>query len=595
MKRKSYLDKMSYKTRFILCSLLVAMIPCTFLLLYYLNNMQSFYRERTEIFQENELKMAQMRLEDIVRQTKEISEEVLGSVITDRTFENYKKKTPYEKLLIMRAFRNQLSNKAVTSRYIDNIYVLTFDRDVFSSNTEMNEEAYLAGIKESFLAAQKGTEELQATHRAQYRKLYGENAKVPYVISYCKYLNEYTPGSIVGMIQIDILYQVMEEAVSAGTMTDTDFLLIVDGDNRIVYAPNEDWLEKGIEEITDENHDYPDILEKLKSQTVYEKGEYNYRLAKIDDFDWRILQVNSGEMLKRTTRDISATWLLVSALCIMGAVSLSLVLSISINRSIVSIIGYMVQASKGNFEIKQENLGKNEFGQLADAFNDMIEHIDKLMMENVKKEHERTTMELMALNSKINSHFLYNTLNLVKLLAVKNKQMDIAYIIVALCGILEYSYKSRNSLVPVRQEVEFVKNYIYIQTVRFNKEVTVDYRIPEELYECMIPMMIMQPIVENSFIHAFDKNTMDNKITITIEKNQGEDRLSIEIEDNGKGFSYEGLEKLSGIGLSNVIQRMQIFFGNDFLYDILSNEWGTSVIFKLPLIENKNEEENWKL
>ncbi|MDD2970644.1 MAG: histidine kinase [Lachnospiraceae bacterium] len=578
------MNQISYKARFVLGSLLIAIIPCTFLLLYYLNSMQDFYREKIQIYQENELTVMQAKLQDIARRTTEIADEIIGTIIVSDTFVHYSESSLQDKLFISRDMKNQLSNKAITNKYINNIYVMSFEGELYSSNGDVNKQEFIKSMKRKIDINQSGVEILQSTHSASYYR--NQN-----LISFQKYLNKYTPGNEIGLVQIDIGYNTIVDAVSMRNMTNTDFVIILDGEDNIVYAPDESWLEHNIREIQDNRYNYGKILDNLKLNNLYNDGNNTIRQMDIADFNWRIIQFNSDRMFKSTNRELRNTWFLISALCIFSAVTLAYILSISINRSIVQIIHYMLKASKGNFEINVESMGRNEFAQLVDAFNTMVEHIDRLLKENVEKEHERTTMELMALNSKINSHFLYNTLNLIKLLAIKNKQMDIAHIIVSLCGTLEYSYKNTDTLVPVEDEIEFIKNYMYIQIVRFNKKVLVKYEIEETAGAYKVPKMILQPIVENSFLHAFDeenKAESENLIEISVSVEEKEHRLRICVEDNGKGFQYQGLESLLGIGLKNVVQRLKIFYKDAFSYEIKSCiSEGTKIVFYIPVSDDK--------
>lgn len=580
---------------------MITMIPCSFLLIYNLNNMRQFYRERIQIYQSNELNLIETRLNDIVRQTTQTADEVIGSLIISHTFEDYSDKNEYEKLLVLRELKNQMSNMVITNRYIDHIYMVTFDGKLYSSNVDVNEQAYFESMDRKINIEQKGEEFLEPTHQAKYRKYQNSSKSWPYVISYKKYLNKYTPGNEVGLIQVDISWQTVAEAVSSQDMTAADFVYILDSDNHMIYSPNKEDLEKSADEVSVFSGKkkavmLSDIVKALSATDTYYMDSYTFRTSRIDQFNWKIIQVNSDSMLRSTTQSLYHSWILIAVICVCGAFILAFILSLSINRSIVKIINYMLHASEGNFEISTENLGNNEFARLADAFNTMIEHIDSLMKENISKEHERTTMELMALNSKINSHFLYNTLNLIKLLAIKNRQMDIAHIIVSLSGILEYSYKNTDSLVPLCQEIEFTQNYLYIQTVRFNKKVTVNYQIPDEVKECRVPKMVLQPVVENSFLHAFREtggNDINNIIDIKVEK-KGE-QIQISITDNGQGFHYVKAEQLTGVGLKNVIQRMNIFFAERFSYTIESEIGkGTKVMIRMPLIDSEKEESHWK-
>ena len=146
-----------------------------------------------------------------------------------------------------------------------------------------------------------------------------------------------------------------------------------------------------------------------------------------------------------------------------------------------------------------------ELSELVSGFNTMIQEVDMLMKENIQKEHDKTRMEMIALNAKINSHFLYNTLNTIKWQAIAEKQMGIAESIVALTKILEYSFRNTLDMVPLEDELRFIEDYIYFQSIRYACSVKMKYDIEDACRHCLVPKMILQPIVENALLHAFDK------------------------------------------------------------------------------------------
>ena len=197
-------------------------------------------------------------------------------------------------------------------------------------------------------------------------------------------------------------------------------------------------------------------------------------------------------------------------------------------------------------------------------------------------------MEMMALNAKINSHFLYNTLNTIKWQAIAEKQMGIAESIVALTKILEYSFRNTLDMVPLEDELRFIEDYIYIQSIRYACSVKMKYDIEDACRHCLVPKMILQPIVENALLHAFDKQAGNNRILLScISKNL---IMRITVYDNGKGFDYQGFDKLTGIGLTNVRERLHLNFGENGRLEIKSEVGqGTTVIMEMPLMEAERD------
>ena len=168
-------------------------------------------------------------------------------------------------------------------------------------------------------------------------------------------------------------------------------------------------------------------------------------------------------------------------------------------------------------------------------------------------------MEQTALNSQINSHFLYNTLNTVKWMAVRAGNEEIARMIVALVNMLEYSCKKIDMPVFIPEEIKFIKNYVCIQEGRCCSSVHIKFDIDPKLENCLILKMLLQPVVENAMQHGFGEDNIDNRILIT-GRLLG-DRVQFQIRDNGQGFLYEGFDKLTGVGLHNIQDRIRLNYG----------------------------------
>ena len=334
------------------------------------------------------------------------------------------------------------------------------------------------------------------------------------------------------------------------------------------------------------NYNLGDLWEKVNADNKKENNREQSLIKKAALFNkkWYLIQVNSDAMFREELGKIQNTWLLVFVICLLCALGLSLSLSHSITKPIAGLIKSMGKVSQGNFNIQVEKPDNKDLAELVESFNTMILEVDVLMQENIQKEHEKTRMEMLALNAKINSHFLYNTLNTIKWQAISKSQMDIANSIVALTKILEYSCKNTLDMVALREEIQFIEDYIYIQNMRYGSSVVVKYQIEDDCRECLVLKMLLQPIVENALIHAFDNSGEGNVITVTCKKNKG--HMKISVYDNGRGFQYEGFDKLTGIGLSNIKDRLELNFGTESemqIYSVIGE--GTRVTIVFPIVE----------
>jgi two-component system sensor histidine kinase YesM len=257
-------------------------------------------------------------------------------------------------------------------------------------------------------------------------------------------------------------------------------------------------------------------------------------------------------------------------------------------------------------EIQKHQIhGEGEIATLSRTFFDMQITINELF-DKLKKESEiREQYRFQALRAQINPHFLFNTLNTIRWMTMIRRADNITDTIDALVKILEYSIKGDREFVHLGEELDMIRNYLHIQNCRYGDDLMGFIEISPRLEECRIIKFILQPIVENSFLHAF-KNISREKI-IRISGMIDENCLKLFVQDNGIGILPEKLselngsfdlwdkKKVKGIGLPSVYQRIKIEHGETYGIRLKSIPGeGTTVEYTLPLIkwDIKNEEIN---
>lgn len=221
-----------------------------------------------------------------------------------------------------------------------------------------------------------------------------------------------------------------------------------------------------------------------------------------------------------------------------------------------------------------------EIGGLADNYNRMIERIEGLISEKIAHEQkskeiqmEKANAELKFLRAQIMPHFLFNTLNSIKWLAVIHGAAPVEEMITALGRLLECSMQKGRDFIPMKEEVENIRAYLKIQGMRYGNRLKTEYEIEEEIQTAIVPKLILQPLVENAIIHGIDKNPEGGLISIRIYGE--EDTVKVEIEDEGPGIMEDALvgreesprernRHLSGIGVGNVNKRIQMIYGEEY-------------------------------
>lgn len=576
---KRNFERLSVKTQVMIGVMIVPVVSSLILLIFFYRNIRGFYVERVQDMQRHTVDLVAGDLEDFVKQCETVSEQVLGLVVFQDDLEGYSQKSAYEKLLLTRNINAQILNIKLANKVVDHIYLLNFDGQGFSTNTEWNKRVFLEGLPAKPVFGQQGRKLVIPPREAEY--VYINPAKsIPLRISYVMYLNQYTKSGTIGLLQLDVKYSQLEHIMKNAVLGEGDFSFILDGEGRMIYAPEKELAGKSLAEAAYQGRALRQFADKRDGERT---DTDTVRVRAIAGSDWKLVQVNSDTLLNRELGKAMATWIMVLAVYIVCAISVSVSIARGITTPIMAMIDSMKAAGRGNFKVRILDSYNKELASLSENFSQMVSKIDVLMRENIQKEHEKTALQMQALNARINSHFLYNTLNGIKWQAIKSGQMPIAESIVALTRILEYSYKDTGNLVSLEEEISFINDYAYVQNMRYGSHVRLQYDIEPGTEKCMILKMLLQPIVENAFMYAFDREEKENIVGIKCIRD--ENKLIITVRDNGKGFAFQGMDKLTGIGLNNILQRMKLNFEEEGRLEINSASGeGTCVIVTVPEI-----------
>ncbi|EXX87519.1 membrane protein [Paenibacillus darwinianus] len=285
---------------------------------------------------------------------------------------------------------------------------------------------------------------------------------------------------------------------------------------------------------------------------------------------------------------------------------LSVVLAVWISRSITGPVSRLVrtarQMSKGNFSVEPSPRSNDELGILSDAFERMSTELKTLIerdKESLEKDRLVKELELQALQSQINPHFLFNTLNVLAKLALLEGAERTSDLIVSMSNLMRYNLRKLDTPVTLRSELEHVKEYFAIQQARFRERIRLELDIDESALQAAIPSLTLQPIVENAFVHGIAGR--EEGAVIWLKIGRVPHGIRIRIADNGAGMSEHvrlALLRLeaesdnrqsTGLGTRNVFKRLQLFYGRSDLVDIDSVPGeGTAVSIVIP--EEKEDE-----
>lgn len=304
---------------------------------------------------------------------------------------------------------------------------------------------------------------------------------------------------------------------------------------------------------------------------------------------WRIAYLTPFEQMRRPVRELISTVLLVIAGAFLLAFLLSLLISRSVSLRLNSLREVMLAQGDAGPMRHAPVSSQDEIGKLAVCYNQMADRINQYASDLVEEQNKKREMELSFLQMEINSHFLYNTLNSIKILVRINMVERIEGLVTALIKLLRLT-SSRSDLITIEEELENVRHYVTIQQIRYLDRFEVEYCYGDWAKDCLIPKLLLQPVIENAIIHGALDREDTTYIRVALEKENGE--IRVVIEDNGRGMQRERLEavmmrkaKMNGIGLPNIDERIKLYFGRQYGLEITSAPGaGTRVVLHIGVL-----------
>jgi two-component system, sensor histidine kinase YesM len=312
----------------------------------------------------------------------------------------------------------------------------------------------------------------------------------------------------------------------------------------------------------------------------------------IKNNDWKIIKTISTDYLYEEINRIQ-TYLIVGGLIYTLLIILFILFfSFRYTEPMMKMMGVIKRVEQGDLTARTEVHSNDEVGQLGHSLNNMISEMQVLIDQLIREEQEKKEVELEALHAQINPHFLYNTLNTIKWMAKIQGNTSVSTAITALVKLLRISINLGRDMITLNEEVDYVKNYIVIQKLRFSKAINIVYHIDESCTNLSVPKLILQPIVENSIIYGMEDERLE--LNIQVNAYTQENRLIIEINDDGPGIPEAVLKNIlsestdknrfSKVGLNNINQRIKLYFGSEFGVNIETELGsGTKVIVTLPI------------
>lgn len=344
----------------------------------------------------------------------------------------------------------------------------------------------------------------------------------------------------------------------------------------------------------------PQLTSGKYSYMTVNKTKYLVNSFFSEKLNWSLVQLVPYNQIVSNVRMLTKNIFIVviAIFCILIAITVKF--SNNLTYPIKQLVGEMEKVQQSErlaIKFLDSKGASDEIRILEQTFNTMVAKQKELIDTLTAKEKRQNELKLEMLMAQINPHFLFNTLNVIKWSALMSNATNVATMIANLGNILEMSINRKNDFITVQEEIKILESYFFIQIIRLSYTVELECRIAEDTKQCIMPKLILQPLVENAILHAFTEG-MTGTITVISQKTGSE--LQLIVIDNGMGIdpsvlgqiqnSLENHEHrhLSGIGIENVDERIKLHYGERYGISLHLNEaGGTTVNVILPLEESE--------
>lgn len=392
-----------------------------------------------------------------------------------------------------------------------------------------------------------------------------------------------------GILLVDMNFSGIKHLFTKVNSGDISYMYLVDGNGEIIYHPRQNLIFSNL------------YQENNKVAAGYDDGVHEEEflgvhrtvvVKTVGYTGWKIISVIPEENMQQQWNQASVIWVTV--------VAISILILIFANQYLSSRIVQPLQRLEDS--VKELELhspekiyvgGSEEIQHLGMTIRSMVEQMRKLMDDIVKQQEEKRKNELDALQSQINPHFLYNTLDSIIWMVESERYEEAIAMVTALANLFRISLSKGKTIISIKDEFNHAINYSNIQQVRFKNKFNVNFMLDEKIEPYMTIKLIIQPLLENAIYYGMEAMDGDGEILVQGYEQNGD--IYIDVIDNGIGMPPETVEHLltdgkyerkrgSGIGLKNVDQRIKLYFGQDYGLEIKSEpDVGTRVRIHLPM------------
>ena len=392
-----------------------------------------------------------------------------------------------------------------------------------------------------------------------------------------------------GVFFIDLNYSAISELCDQSMVGNQGYAFIVDADGNIVYHPQQQQL---YNELQTENID---LVMNAGSDIVTWGDGINkkmYSISRSEKTGWTVVDCVRVEELLRRSNEAQSIYVLVAMGLMAVALFFSRFVAKSITLPIQRLCDSMERVQEGDFSVSDIVVdSENEIGSLTKSFNVMTQRIHELMAQNIREQEAKRKSELKALQSQINPHFLYNTLDSIIWMAEGKKNEEVVLMTASLARLLRQSISNEDELVSIGQEIEYARGYLTIQKMRYKDKLEFWIEVEPSILNIRLIKLVLQPVIENAIYHGLKYKESRGLLLVKGFMKNG--NAVLQVIDDGVGMDQETLDHIyerhkvdyhsNGVGIYNVQKRLQLYYGNEYgiVYESKPGE-GTTATITIP-------------
>ena len=393
----------------------------------------------------------------------------------------------------------------------------------------------------------------------------------PWVITLSRGIRDRSgSGEKEGVFFIDLNYSAISELCDQSTVGTKGYAFILDAKGNIVYHPQQQQL---YNELQTENISL--IMDTDEDTVLTGTGNDGklYSISRSEKTGWTVVDCTNVKELLSKSRQAQSVYVLTAIILVIVALLFSRFMARSITLPIQKLRDSMKKVQEGDFSVSDVVVdSKNEIGSLTKSFDVMTHRIHELMEQNVHEQEEKRKSELKALQSQINPHFLYNTLDSIIWMAEGKKNEEVVLMTASLARLLRQSISNEDEVVPIANEVEYARGYLTIQKMRYKDKLEFQIEVDSSILYIPLIKLVLQPIIENAIYHGLKYK--ESKGLLIVKGFMKDGNAVLQVIDDGVGMDEETLAHIydkhkvnyhsNGVGVYNVQKRLKLYYGEDY-------------------------------